>query len=241
MRKMGAQMAEARPDTIVIASPHNLRLRRHIGVVISENSTGAVGTGRRRISLRALVDVHLATQILEASEAKGLPVVGANYGTFTGRISDLPMDFGTLIPLWFLLRENHLKSRIVIVTPSREIPPWENLRFGRTLAEVCESRKSRVAMVASADQAHAHRRDGPYGYSEMAAEYDQRVVKAVSRGDLASILRFKPSFVASARPDSYWQMLMLAGALEVAPMRPEVFSYEVPTYFGMICAGFLPP
>jgi aromatic ring-opening dioxygenase LigB subunit len=33
---------------------------------------------------------------------------------------------------------------------------------------------------------------------------------------------------------------MLAGALEVQPMRAELLSYEAPTYYGMLVASFTP-
>ena len=38
MMALASAMNKARPDTIVIASPHNLRMPKHIGVVISENA-----------------------------------------------------------------------------------------------------------------------------------------------------------------------------------------------------------
>ncbi len=40
--------------------------------------------------------------------------------------------------------------------------------------------------------------------------------------------------------DSYWQTLMLLGALKASPLKPELLSYEAPTYFGMACAAFEP-
>jgi len=33
-------------------------------------------------------------------------------------------------------------------------------------------------------------------------------------------------------------MAMLAGVINRVEMTAELFSYHVPTYFGMICAGF---
>jgi aromatic ring-opening dioxygenase LigB subunit len=33
---------------------------------------------------------------------------------------------------------------------------------------------------------------------------------------------------------------MLAGALSVVPMAGELVSYQVPTYYGMLCASFKP-
>lgn len=238
MRRVEAQMREARPESIIVASPHNLRLHKHIGVVLSENTSGRVSEGRRSVSMKAKCDVDLAWKIVEASEGAGLPVVGANYGTFEGPLSDLAMDWGTLVPAWFFLREGKLDSRLVVVAPSREIPLRENFEFGRVVAKVAKKTRKRVAFVASSDQAHAHKKAGPYGFSEKASVYDGLVVDAIRRGSLKSIMRFPPSLVEAAKPDSLWQMTMLAGLLQEAPMKGELFSYQVPTYYGMLCAGY---
>jgi aromatic ring-opening dioxygenase LigB subunit len=60
----------------------------------------------------------------------------------------------------------------------------------------------------------------------------------VCEGDLGRLLRWRSDWIEAAMPDSYWQTLMLHGALEVSPMRPELLSYEAPTYFGMACAEY---
>jgi aromatic ring-opening dioxygenase LigB subunit len=238
MLRLAAEMKRARPDTIVIATPHNLRLLRKIGVVIAENSSGRVVAGDKSISLEVRCDVELALELLSSAEESGIPVVGANYGTESGPLSNLAMDWGTLIPLWFFLRLNRLRSKIVIVTPSREIPLKENYRFGVKVAELAERGKKRVAFVASSDQAHAHAKTGPYGYSPKAAVYDRRVVEAIKGNRLADILKFDPSLVDEAKPDSLWQMTMLAGALSQVGMTGRLYSYEVAGYFGMLCAGY---
>lgn len=241
MQVLMRHVNQASPDTIVVATPHNLRLRGHIGVVTAEHSSGRLVEGKREVSLKARCDVGLAKKLAEAGESKGLPVVAANYGTFEGPTSDMPMDWGTLIPLWFLLKGAKLKSRVVIVTPSREISTRQNFEFGRVVAEASKTEKKRVAFVASADQAHAHRKTGPYGYDRRAAEYDDLVVDAVKNDRLGeTLLSMDPRFVGGAKPDSVWQMAMLAGALSVTPMRGEVVSYQVATYFGMMCASYRP-
>ena len=53
MRSLALAMKAAEPDTIVLASPHNLRLNRHIGVVTAEYSSGRVAERGREIRLRA--------------------------------------------------------------------------------------------------------------------------------------------------------------------------------------------
>jgi aromatic ring-opening dioxygenase LigB subunit len=242
MRVLARRMSTVRPQTIVIASPHNLRLLSKIAVVISENSTGTLkGSSNRSIALRARCDVDFAKRVVSESEKGGLPVVGANYGTATGPSSDMQMDWGTLVPLWFMLKERRLKSRILIVAPSREIPLRTNFDFGRLLGRLMNrDKKRKFAFIASADQAHAHSRSGPYGFSPAASKYDDFVQKAIRDNNLRRILRLNPSFIEAAKPDSPWQMVMLAGINEIVPLRSELLSYQVPSYYGMACAGFEP-
>ena len=240
MRVLATAMRDARPDTIVLASPHNLRLHEHIAVVTAANSSGSTAEGRRVIRLRAKCDVKFATKLAEAGEASGLPVVAANYGVFGGPLSDMAMDWGTMVPLWFFLKGARTKSRIVIVTPSREIPLSQNVEFGRVVAETAEGDKKRIAFVASADQAHSHQKSGPYGFDKRAAVYDRQVVDLIRHNKLEEIVKMSPSFVDGAKPDSLWQMAMLVGALSVVPMTAELVSYQVPTYYGMLCASYQP-
>lgn len=240
MREIARKMRAAKPDVLVVASPHNLRLLKHIGVVTAAYSTGKVVEGRKEVRLHVECDLPLANKIVDEAEKMGLPVVSANYGALEGPLSDLAMDWGTLIPLWFFLKGSRLKSKVVIVTPSRGIPLKMNYDFGAAVALVAEARDRRVAFVASADQAHAHRKSGPYGYDGRAAEYDRQVSDAIRENRLDRIMKMEPGLVEGAKPDSLWQMAMLAGLQSVVPMAGELISYQVPTYFGMICASFEP-
>ncbi|MDG7013947.1 MAG: extradiol ring-cleavage dioxygenase [Nitrososphaerota archaeon] len=238
MRSLASRMGWAKPDTIVVASPHSLRLHRHIGVVTSENSSGSVAEGNKSIRLRAKCDVEFARALVEDADATGLPVAGVNYGADKGPLSDLAMDWGTLIPLWFFLDRTKPKPRIAIVAPSRGVPLRQNFEFGKVVARAAERGAKRIAFVASADQAHTHSKSGPYGYSPSAAKYDEFVARAVNEGRLGSILELAPGFIDEAKPDSPWQIAMLAGALSLVPMNGEVLSYQAPTYYGLLCASY---
>src|SRR6266705_5536465 len=242
MRVLARKMSTAHPHTIVIASPHNLRLMSRIAVVVSENSTGILrGSSNRSVSLRAHCDVDFGKIVVKQSEKAGVPVVGANYGTAAGSSSDMQMDWGTLVPLWFVLKEQKLKPKILILTPSREIPLRKNFAFGKLLGRLMnKDRKRRFVFMASADQGHAHSRTGPYGYSPEACKYDDFVLNAIRENNLKRILRLKPSFIEKAKPDSLWQMVILAGINEIVPLQSHLLSYEVPSYYGMACAGFEP-
>jgi len=241
MIKVSEEARRARPDAIVIASPHNLRLWKHIAVVFANYSSGdlqASPRNKNKVNLKVKCDTQLARELIDEATKRRLPVVGVNYGSAEGSASDMPMDWGTLIPLWFLTKNARPKPKVVIVTPSREIPLQENFQFGRVIAWLAERKKSRIAFVASADQAHAYKKSGPYGYSKMAPVYDKFVLEALRSNALHKILRIDKSIIDRAKPDSLWQMAILAGIVDRIPMITEVFSHQVPTYFGMICAGF---
>jgi aromatic ring-opening dioxygenase LigB subunit len=242
MRRLAREVKRARPDTIVIASPHNLRLWGRIGVVLANYSSGRLQASPRNknfVTLKVKCDTEFAEDLVDEGTGKGLPVVGANYGTSDGPASDMPMDWGTLIPLWFFTKGKGSKPKVVIVTPSREIPLRQNFEFGRVIARVAErGRSKKIVFVASADQAHTYKKSGPYGFNRRAPEYDRLVLDAIRNNRLHRILDVDRKLIDQARPDSVWQMAILAGIMDRIPMNGEVFSFQVPTYYGMICAGF---
>jgi aromatic ring-opening dioxygenase LigB subunit len=240
MEQLAAEMKQDKPDTIVLATPHNLRLEGTIGVVTTEFTGGTLEANNNTVKLRCKCDRQLAKQILENAKKQGLPVVGANYGASEGEASCMPMDWGTLIPLWFLIGQDEAGPNVVMVTPSREIPLQSLVRFGRVVAETAEFSGRKIAFVASADQGHAHEAKGPYGFHLASAKYDEEVRNAVLKNDLAPLLSLPPQFIEDAKPDSLWQLAMLQGILEHTEMVGRLLSYQVPTYFGLLCAVYLP-
>ena len=239
MRLISEMMRKKRIDTVVIATPHNLRLRRKIGVILTEFAEGTLRNQNASVQIHVRCDRVLAEDILQRAENDGLPVVGVNYGTSEGEASCMPMDWGTLIPMWFFRCQTGT-PKIVMVTPSREIPLRNLVRFGSVIAEAAEKRKDRVAFVASADQAHTHNKKGPYGFHQDSAKFDQLVVDAVRENKVESILKLDPQLVENAKPDSIWQMSILVGILKRVPMQGRLISYQAPTYFGMLSAAYAP-
>jgi aromatic ring-opening dioxygenase LigB subunit len=240
MEELASLLKEQKPETIVLATPHNLRLGATIGIVTSEFTEGTLEEKDKQVKLRCECDRQLAKEILSNAKKAELPVVGANYGTSEGPSSCMPMDWGTLIPLWFFARPEQSSCKVIVVTPSREIPIKSLVSFGRVIAETAEASGKKVAFVASADQGHAHIAEGPYGFNSASAEFDKIVKQAVLENDLVQLLNLSPQFMEDAKPDSPWQLAILQGVLECTPMKGHLLSYQVPTYFGMLCAAYLP-
>lgn len=240
MEKIAALVKKQKPQTIILATPHNLRLEATIGVITTEFAEGTLEASDKQIRLRYECDRDLARMILDKAKTSKLPVVGANYGTSEGPASCMQMDWGTLIPLWFFGQQRSNKLKIVIVTPSREIPLKRLVDFGQAVAGAAENSGKRVAFVASADQSHAHKADGPYGFHAASAKFDNIVKHAVSEDNLNHLLKLPKQFIEDAKPDSIWQIAILQGILKSVKMKGKLLSYQAPTYYGMLCAVYLP-
>ncbi|GAH88435.1 unnamed protein product, partial [marine sediment metagenome] len=171
-----------------------------------------------------------------------LPVVAVNYGAASGEFSTHKMDWGTLIPLWFIQEaykaNNKSPPLIVLVTPSRDIP-WDNLvHFGEIISQVSDEYEKEVVFIASADHAHTHDEKGPYGYNPAAKEYDGLVTEWIKNNKMDNLVGLSEDFIESAKPDSIWQMLILLGIIRSKDLKNKDCVYECPSYYGMIVASF---
>jgi len=226
----------AKPDVTVLFTPHHVHLEKHMAVVVSGGMKGELEGGASRIGLYAAVDRKLARSVLDALSDADVPVIGVSYGGNDPMTAVMPMDWATQIPIHFMGGE---RVPIVMVAPARDLP-WDlHVAAGRAIARVAESSERRIALIASCDHGHGHDAKGPYGFTPKSKEFDDRVVELVKRGALGELLSFEPSFPTDAKADSFWQMLMLHGAIGDT-WRAEFLSYEAPTYFGMLCAAFTP-
>jgi aromatic ring-opening dioxygenase LigB subunit len=236
---------ESKPDIIVIASPHNLRIDGYIGVINTEWYHGTWWNEEKtksvemKLSCAREFGLALYNEIKEAN----LPVVSVNYGAADGEFSSMILDWGTFIPLWFV-NQIYIKNKekippILLITPSREIP-WEDLvEVGRLINKLSNDESKEVVFISSADHGHAHDEEGPYGYDPASKIYDDKVIQIIERDELHKLLDFTEVFIEHAKPDSLWQMLILHGIIEETYLRNEICIYECPTYYGMIVASFM--
>ncbi len=233
MKKLAEMVKEENVDAYVIITPHNIRIDTHIGIILTEYATGFWKYKNLIMRRKYRCMREVARKIYERAVKKGLPVVGINFGALEGELSRIPLDWGSLIPLYFLLKKD-----IVMITPARKIEKEELVEFGKLLTEILNNEDKRFVLIVSADHAHTHLKDGPYGFSPKAKEYDEIVVKALKSGDLKILKTMPEEIIEEAKPDSYWQLLILAGVFEKIKMRRIFVEYGCPTYFGMAVATY---
>ena len=232
MFKLGVEMEKAKPEVIVVLTPHGTRINGQFSITDSERMMGSVDEDGIFFEMEKRVDRELARSIAEKAAGKGVPVGTINFGTSAGPISCLPIDWGAMVPLRFMP-----EVPIVVINPSRELSYEKHVEFGRALREAVEASSKSVGLIASCDWAHAHDENGPYGFDPAAKKLDEEVVSLIKQNKLEGMAEFDEDFIEAAKPDGIWQTLILAGAIPPAERKIELLSYEVPTYFGLICAA----
>jgi len=238
MEELGRLFEEARPDAVVVATPHNVHISNALGVVIAARVAGSLDGTDPPIALDLPAEQELAWNVLGTLAAEGLPAAGLSFGSNEPATAVAPMDWGVLIPLWFMGGRHEPPVRVVVVTPARDLPPSAHIAAGRAIARAADRFGGRVAFIASADHGHAHRADGPYGYHPAAVDYDALIADMVRTDTLDRLAAITRELVEDAKADSWWQLLMLHGA--TAGWTGRLISYEAPTYFGMLTAAYRP-
>ena len=232
MEELGKRMAKEQPETIVVLTPHGLRIDGQFSITDSEHMYGELEDDGAIVRMDRRIDRELAQQIAGVAKEREVPVAQVNYATAEGPLSCLQMDWGVLVPLHFMP-----EVPIVVITPSRRLSFADQVRMGEALAAAVTASGKRVGLIASCDWAHAHDEKGPYGYHQDAATLDAEVVQLLEENRLEAMADFDSDFIENAKPDGIWQTLILAGAMPADTRRVEVLSYEVPTYFGLLCAA----
>ena len=238
MEELGVRFAASRPQAVVVATPHNVHIGGAVGVLVTGRVAGRL-EGAPSIALDVPVEMTLAWLVLDALAAAGVPAVGVSFGGNEPAGAVAPMDWGVLIPLWFMGGRSDPPLPVVVVTPSRDLTAAEHIQAGEAIAAAAEASALRVGFIASADHGHAHTAAGPYGYHADARKYDELICSLVREERLDRLCEIPAEVVDRAKADSWWQLLMLHGAT-IRGWRGRLISYEAPTYFGMLTAAYEP-
>ncbi|WP_297458031.1 extradiol dioxygenase, partial [Thermococcus sp.] len=214
-------------DSYVLISPHNVRMSDHIGVVMAEHLISWLGFEGVELPGEWETDRELAERIYEATKDR-FSVVDLHFASRSGRYSRWPLTWGELIPLQFLE-----KKPLVLLTPARNLNREALIGFGEALGDLIEESEKKVALIISADHGHAHDENGPYGYRKESEEYDRLIMRLINEDRLEELPEIPDELIRNALPDSYWQMLIMLGAMRVGEFQLKESAYACPTYFGM--------
>src|SRR3989441_6087131 len=148
MEELGRLFASARPEVVVVATPHNVHLSNALGVIVASRVAGKLDGVTPAVGLDLPSELELARSVLESFGAAGLPAAGVSFGSNEPGTAVAPMDWGGLIPLWFMGGGGNPALPRGGVTPARELAAAEHVTAGAAIAAAASASAPRGAVVA---------------------------------------------------------------------------------------------
>ncbi|MCF7674306.1 MAG: AmmeMemoRadiSam system protein A [Akkermansiaceae bacterium] len=220
MRCVSRRVREARPDGLVLVSPHSPREPRTFGIWQGGRFRGSLarfGAGERETGVSLAADTALRSAIESECRTAGIP---------TWRIPEQPLDHGAVVPLWFL-QEAGCDAPAVLLSLGH--PEFHLLEpFGTVIARVGAALGRRLAFIASGDMSHRLQPGAPAGYNPDAGRIDQRIIDLLKAGDYRTVHQLDPVVLTAAAEDVTASTRLALAAIRDDPRGHEVLSYEAP-------------
>ena len=226
MRDFTNRIIESGARTVVIVSPHApLDARAFVAYADAQLYGDFANFRAPDARVEAPLDEELLTAISREAAEQGYEVLG---------IHGYELDHGTIVPLYFL-RRNNWRGRVVALGYSF-LSNEDHLHFGACIKRAADSLNRPVALVASGDLSHRLKRDAPAGFNPQAHLFDQEVVNAIREAAPERIVQIDQELRKLAGECGYRSMLIAIGAAAELTKQCEVLHYEAPFGVGYLVA-----
>ncbi|MEM7584275.1 MAG: class III extradiol dioxygenase subunit B-like domain-containing protein [Acidobacteriota bacterium] len=226
-RDVARRMMAARPDRLVLVSPHAPRRNGAFGLWSGTRLRGDLGRfGAPSCAVDLASDAELSDALAETATANGLT---------TRAIAEQPLDHGAVVPLWFLVEAGWRGPTTIVALPQWPTSP-AMIAFGRAVAAATMAPTTRLALIASGDMSHRVLPEAPAGYHPRAVEFDQALTDLLAAGQLDRIAGIDPELRQLAAEDAADTTLIAAAAVDYAASGTRVVSYEHPFGVGYLVA-----
>jgi len=229
MEKLEEDLYIARPDIIIIISPHGVLFPDAFSInTTPEYETDLRDFGDLATKLKFKGEMGLASRIHKACQ---------NAKCATTMISEKYIDHGAAVPLFYLAQ--HLPNIDILPIGFSNLDWKTHVDFGYTIKDQIMNSNKRVAVIASGDLSHALTTDAPAGFNTAGAEFDKKIQELLSTGNTAGMLQMDPKFVEDAAECGFRSALILMGILKGINYTYKSYSYEGPFGVGYLVANFV--
>ena len=230
--EVASEIAEIRPETIIITSPHSVMYADYFHISPGEKASGDFGQFRaREVRFQEKYDTELVKAICALARDNDFPA-----GTLGER--DRRLDHGTMVPLYFI--EQKYSGFQLVRTGLSGLTLAEHYAFGQIIRQAVDRTGRKTVLIASGDLSHKLQAYGPYGFAAEGPEYDRQIMDAAGRAAFGEMLAFDETFCEKAAECGHRSFVIMAGALDGTRVEARVLSYEDVTGVGYGICSFHP-
>lgn len=232
MKLVADHAMAARPDTIVLISPHAPRLPGAFGLWQSARLHGSLeifGSPEDVVDLP--VDRTFGNHLEHAAGRRGLRFWDISHGL---------LDHGALVPLCYLTAAGWNGPTVILGLND----PGEGglVELGQAIADTARGLKRRTAIIASGDMSHRLTRSAPCGYHPQAHRFDETFIGLLREDRPADLPRIDPGLQDVAAEDVVDATVVALAASGFHTEGHKVLSYEGPFGVGYgVAILFEPP
>ena len=230
--EVARKIAELKPDTIVLTSPHSVMYHDYFHISPGKGAVGDMGNFRApQVKFSVDYDTDFVKALCSRADKLGIPA-----GTSGER--DRHLDHGTMVPLYFVNQyyTGYKLVRIGLSGFSLEV----HYSLGRIIKSVADESDKRIVFLASGDLSHCQKEDGPYGYKKEGPEYDRRLMDVMGKAEFSKLLEFDEYFLEKAEECGHRSFVIMAGAFDKIKVKPRILSHEATFGVGYGTGMFFP-
>lgn len=230
MDRMGREIAEIRPDTLVISSPHAPMYGDGFFIGGGEGARGDFAQFKApEVRERIGYDQGLVQKIMDNFTQAPL----ASPESYS---KDL--DHGTLIPIRFI--HKYYRDFKVVRIGLSGYDSHTHFKLGKAVQKSVGDLGRKAVFIASGDLSHVLKDDGPYGFKEEGLIFDKKIIEYLKNSDFESVLNFPKEISQPAAECGLKSFQILAGVLDGLEPKGELYSYQGTFGVGYGVVGFTP-
>ena len=217
-RKAAEKIAEWRPDTVIVVSPHSVMYADYFLISPGTGAKGDFGQFRApQVKFRVDYDTEFVKVLVQEAEARDIPA-----GTLGER--EKRLDHGTMVPLYFL--DQYMQDYRIVRIGLSGMPLTVHYELGECIRKTAELLDREVVIIGSGDLSHKLKEDGPYGFQKEGPEYDERIMDVMGRGAFGELFDFSEDFCDKAAECGHRSFTIMAGALDGLKVKAERLSHQ---------------
>jgi len=241
MIEIARKIKKSSPDLCILITPHGISLSHDYGLYVNETAQGTAEWEEDYSEYRAQISLNIekTNKLFQKLQEKKIPV--NTFTAFTHSVN-ATLRWGEVVPLFFL--QEISMQYIIFSLPTRRYSQIndmisELLQIGDSLRDFAQNSTENVIIIISADLAHTHDQNGPYGFSEKAEEFDQIIENWVQQGGQEDLLLVHASSILDqALVCGFAGFVIVQGILKRTQLRSHFYIRAHPTYYGMMIASF---
>lgn len=223
--KIGREVADIKPDTIIIITPHATMFSDAIAISDEEKISGDLSQFRcTNIKMDIPIDKEFNVKLGTECHVEGIPSVLVDSELLRRYNVNYELDHGSIVPLYFI-NKYYKDYKLVHITYSM-IGDVNLYKFGMEIKNVAEKLNRKAVIIASGDLSHKLKEEGPYSYSPYGELFDKALLGNLEKGDVLGAFNMNRTMISESGQCGLNSVYILLGAMEGKEIKGELLSYE---------------